>query len=539
MLRKTATPQAKVNRSIRISQTPGLAEVDQFLEQSMSAAHVGKTLEVRWFSPDKKLDFVLEVTGHQVGGDPEWRLSQAVDDESEHLWTYVSADMLLIHNLILTTCGESHKSFAGEGKILKTTDGYPQIYKMPSSYYSTPVEELQSAADQSGKPQAAVLRGDIEVIDVSNLLNSMRMSKASGRLTIKTEGDEAELFFDDGNVVHAKCPEAIGDECLLVVSTWKKGTFRLDPGVKSDRKTVRDPLEKLLLKGVLLSDKQNFLENYDVNMDTVLLKNRNDLAEADFEAVSQAVASGSYLSYDMTFQKNFYLAIDNKSTLRDIVKRLGLMRSQWVPLLVRMLKCQFISVQNASPNSVPLAVPKPIDRSAILSVMTVLKRPETGLLTYPAFLYFLEQEFLRHRRINKPMSVVVIEMRVNDDSPNGSHQPLPPALLGEVVRRIASLKRDVDYVAHYEMFDLAAILPDTTSDGAYIFTERIMAALFGDPLSTEFLDAQISLSMGIASVPADGTDLQTLLGAAEAARKQAQRMNRHALKFDTLKLPAS
>lgn len=540
MLKKTAEP-GKVNRSIRLSETPGLAEIDQFLTQSIADDQVGKTVEVRWFTPDKKIEFMLEVISHQRGGEPEWRFSQTVDGQLVHLWTYVSCDMLLIHNLILTTCGESHKSVAGEGKILKATD-YRQVYKMPSSYYTSSIDTLEKEHDKAkaGTPQETKeLAGDLSGIDLSSLLNSMRMSKLSGRLTVKGPTDEAELFFDDGNLVHARCQEATGEECVLVICTWRSGSFNFEPGVKSDRKTIREGLEKLLLKGVLLLDKQNYLDNCGVTPESILLRNRRDLAEAEFESISQAAASGSYLSYDMTFQKNFYLVVDDKSTLQEVITRLNLMRSQWVPLLVRMMKCRFISLQNPPVKAQPQAVPKTIDRNAILSVMTVLKRPETGLLTYPAFLYFLEQEFLRHHRLNKPMSVVVIEMRVSDDSPNGTHQPLPPAILGEVVRRVSALKRDVDYLAHYEMFDLAAILPDTNSDGAYIFTERIMASLFGDPLDQHFGESQFSLSMGIATVPTDAGDLRTLLGAAEAARKHAQRLERHALKYEIVKQPTA
>ncbi len=42
------------------------------------------------------------------------------------------------------------------------------------------------------------------------------------------------------------------------------------------------------------------------------------------------------------------------------------------------------------------------DRSQIQGVMSKLVRPETGLYTYPMFL-FLEQEFHRYERLNAPI----------------------------------------------------------------------------------------------------------------------------------------
>lgn len=519
---------AKPAMSIRLSHTPGLAEVDQFLAQAFEGPG---SVEALWVTPDKKVEFQLAVRSNQRGGEPEWRLSQSIDGKIDVLWTYVSGDMLLIHNLILTTCGEQHKSFAGEGKIIRSTDMYNQVYKMPATYQAP----IEGASFVPGKPPTrppgtAHFEGELSETLACNLFNSIHMAGATGRLTIKAPGDEAEIFFADGKLLHARCREAYGGECVMVLCTWDEGHFRFDPDVRSDRKTVHQNIEKLLLKGVLLADKQRFLENNGVNANSVLVCARRDLAEAEFESISTAAESGSYLSYDMTFQKQFYLAIDNKRTVTEVINTMGLLRSQWVPLLVRMIKCGFVKVQN--PPADRAVRPKAIDRGAIRSVMTALKRPETGLLTYPAFLYFLEQEFLRHYRNNKPMSVVLIQIRASETTSDGTHQPLPPVMLGEAVRRISHVKRDVDYLAHYEMFDIAAILPNTKSDGAVKFTERVMQQLTRAPLDDKLSStAQLSVCMGIATIPDDCKDLRMLLGSAEAALSRAELLNKNAVQF--------
>jgi diguanylate cyclase (GGDEF)-like protein len=519
---------AKPAMSIRLSNTPGLAEVDQFLAQAFESP---TTVEALWVTPDKRVEFQLSVRSNQRGGEPEWRLSQSVDGKVDVLWTYVSGDMLLIHNLILTTCGEQHKSFAGEGKIIKSTDLYNQVYKMPATYQAP----IEGAAFVPGKPPTrppgtSHFEGELSETLACNLFNSIHMAGATGRLTIKAPGDEAEVFFADGKLLHARCREAYGGECVMVLCTWVEGHFRFDPDVRSDRKTVHQNIEKLLLKGVLLADKQRFLENNGVMPNSVLVCARRDLAEAEFESISAAAESGSYLSYDMTFQKQFYLAIDNKRTVTEVINVMGLLRSQWVPLLVRMIKCGFVKVQN--PPADRAVRPKSIDRGAIRSVMTALKRPETGLLTYPAFLYFLEQEFLRHYRNNKPMSVVLIQIRASETTSDGTHQPLPPIMLGEAVRRISHVKRDVDYLAHYEMFDIAAILPNTKSEGAVKFTERVMKQLTRAPLDEKMGgSAQLSVCMGIATIPDDCKDLRMLLGSAEAALSRAELLNKNAVQF--------
>ena len=44
--------------------------------------------------------------------------------------------------------------------------------------------------------------------------------------------------------------------------------------------------------------------------------------------------------------------------------------------------------------------------------MMSLRRPDSGFFTYPAFLYFLEQEYFRAYRTGSPMSVAIFQMSV-------------------------------------------------------------------------------------------------------------------------------
>jgi GGDEF domain-containing protein len=474
------------------------------------------------------MEFLLTVTPNPRGGEPQWELSQNVDGKTTPLWTYVSCDVLLIHNLIVTSSGEAHKSVACEGAV-RATDGYKLVYKLPGAYYNATIDLSGKEAEKQPKQNRAdAFSGDLSLMHISNVFNSLAIARSTGRLVVTTSDGQAEVFFEDGAPIHAKGSEANGDECIMVMCTWDQGKFTFEPGVKSDRRTIRDTMEKLLLKGVLLMDKQNFLKNAGFSPDAILVRNRNDLAEAEFEQVSNAMASGSFLSYDMTFQKQFYLSIDNKTAARELVQKMGLLRSQWVPLLVRMLKCQFVSFQQPAidKDQAPAIEPKLIDRNAIHSVMTVLRRPETGMYTYPAFLYFLEQEYLKHHRSGAPMSVAVIEMRMNSDSMGGTHLPLSPNILGEVVRRICKVKRDIDFLAHYEMFDFALILPSTNHDGGFRFAERMLAEILNTPLDRDFDNNSLSIAIGLSCVPDDTKDLRYLLAQCEAARNFAQQLNR-------------
>jgi GGDEF domain-containing protein len=236
----------------------------------------------------------------------------------------------------------------------------------------------------------------------------------------------------------------------------------------------------------------------------------------------------------MFAQKQFYLAIDNKATVGELVDKLQLTESQWIPLMCRMIKCDFVELVNSDPTHGPLPLERKIvDRQAIYTVMMSLRRPESGMYTYPAFLYFLEQESIRSLRSNKSLSLAVIEMRIS--GPHYEYRsPLPANILGECVRRISTIKRDADLLGHYEIFDAAVILPDTNNKGAKTFANRIIEAMRERPLTNE-TGAEIFIAVGTATMPEDVGDMGFLLSAAEAAKNAAQRTTDGVVSFHDIK----
>jgi hypothetical protein len=264
--------------------------------------------------------------------------------------------------------------------------------------------------------------------------------KLTGRLRLRTPTSDAEVYFDKGDPVHAVSGALKGDQCLISLLLANEGDFKFEPDILADKRTVREAADKIILKGALLRDKAVFLYNAGLRPNSVLVRKRKDIAEAEFEAISTSVASGSHLSFSMMAQKQFYLAVDDKSTVAAIVEKLRLTESQWVPILCRMIKANFLSIQTDKANNEASTdlERKLIDRQAIHAVRMSLRRQETGMYSYSALLYFLEQESLKHYRLNKPLSVAVIELRVAG-AIFEYRSPLPAPLMNECVRRIASL----------------------------------------------------------------------------------------------------
>jgi GGDEF domain-containing protein len=180
-------------------------------------------------------------------------------------------------------------------------------------------------------------------------------------------------------------------------------------------------------------------------------------------------------------------------------------------------------VQGAGKHLITNLEPKVIDKRAIHNVMMSLRRPDTGMFTYPAFLYFLEQEYFRAYRSASPLSVVIFQMRMksaNADDP--VREPLSLEALNEAVRRMSRVKRHVDLLAHYETFDYAFLLPNTKGSGVQAFIGRITKAVTAEPLAPGLPRDCVEMTFGSACIPEDTLELSLLLSAAEVAKNAAQ-----------------
>lgn len=265
-------------------------------------------------------------------------------------------------------------------------------------------------------------------------------------------------------------------------------------------------------------------------MDSVLVGKHRNLPEKDFERM---LASGAPI--DAEPQRRFYQAMDGRKTLMEIVNQSSWTRSQWVPVVANLVRCDLIVLADKPDGAASyLSIePKRIDRAAIETVTLSLRRAQTGMFTYPAFLYFLEQEYLRRYRTESPVSVVLFELRIRRSGLVPSREPLPLHAVSEAARRISKAKRPIDLLCHYEAQDYALLLPNTKAGGANIFANRLVKTLLAEPFPG-LEGFELSIAMGISSMPEDFLDMPLLLAGAEVARDQASRTNTHVLLFRDL-----
>jgi Diguanylate cyclase, GGDEF domain len=192
------------------------------------------------------------------------------------------------------------------------------------------------------------------------------------------------------------------------------------------------------------------------------------------------------------------------------------------PKVLELASSDSVSNKVDCEKSGSLLKPKVVDKRLIESITASLKSETTALFNYPAFLYFLEQEYFRASRMKSRFSVVTFEMQMKPAQAAWPAECLQLVPLWQATARINDVKRHIDTLAHYECNDFALLLPDTDSDGAQALVTRIKEDLLSSPLAPGVDSSNLHFAFGIATLPGACENLSKLLAAADIARAQAR-----------------
>ena len=141
----------------------------------------------------------------------------------------------------------------------------------------------------------------------------------------------------------------------------------------------------------------------------------------------------------------------------------------------------------------------------------------------------LDHEIKRAERNGSPLSVVLIDVDhfklVNDSY---GHQA-GDRILREIASRLMIGRREIDTVARYGGEEFIIILPDTNLVGADHVAQRLREDIesTGFAVSSSSQLAQLTISLGVASVPRDAQSKSDLLEAADVALYEAKNSGRN------------
>lgn len=496
---------------------PSVTDVQFMLDETLK--NKGKTVEMPYVVNGQNYLIAARVDLFGESHEPTWIYYKGDGETAEVVFQHSTGDVNLIHNLVLQTSPHGNDLNSSSYVSATANESAPKVTQTFTGI------ELSVMKDKS----KSILEGELANMQIPTLLQSINMSKMTGRLQIEHKASMAAIFFADGLPVHAVSPETKGDTAITEIITWEEGQFHFIPNELTEERTVNRRLDALLMEGVAMLDQSKYLTERGCKLESFIMKIHPQLTEEQFR---EAVSKGAPL--DLELQKRFYAAIDNRSTLLDVLRRRPMNKVEWMPVMFNLLSCNLVNVVDAPPagGRASLLQAVAIDRPAIQSVVRTLSRPETGVFNYPAFLYFLEQEYFKCAAMGVPLSVVLFEMKVKYGD---LLEAMPTNHVREAAKKIEATMRAFDVLGHFETFDFGLFLPNTYSKSAKLFCQRINEVLNAEQLIPG-PPSQVAVTFGIASAPEDTQDLGVLLSAAREARNRARESGSVVTLFSELEL---
>jgi CheY-like chemotaxis protein len=111
---------------------------------------------------------------------------------------------------------------------------------------------LEKLAKHASRP--GVIQGRLEEMSVPELMQSLEMGQKSCRLTLRHNGESAELYFTAGQCKHARLGAAEGDAVVYQTVNWSDGEFEIEFSMSSDRETTTHSTTGLLMEAMRLMD---------------------------------------------------------------------------------------------------------------------------------------------------------------------------------------------------------------------------------------------------------------------------------------------
>jgi GGDEF domain-containing protein len=370
-----------------------------------------------------------------------------------------------------------------------------------------------TAIDPTGEARL----GNLTEKPLTELLLHLSEEHFTGRVRLGREGQSAVMFLVDGIPVDASHGEARGNMALMELFLWQDGHFKITPSKVGSNRSVTWPLETIMQNKAHLTALVEDLESAGVFNTSSFKQTCPQLTQEQF-----FTALGDKTSINLDTLKLLYQQMDGRKTLADFESLNLFPKYILLRCLNYLMSRNLICISNKVQVKDKRAVKeKKIDAAAVRSVMLSLRNRDTGLLTAPAFLYFLEEEFFRSFRSRSSMSLLLVDLRQIEPTPQGvrinlvSRQTLADAAL-----QIFNCKRQTDGAGHYEAQTIALYLPNTNLSGATTMAKKIQKVLAARPLAG--MEGKMLVVMcAIAGIPEDCTNLNSLLASAEYALHKA------------------
>jgi diguanylate cyclase (GGDEF)-like protein/PAS domain S-box-containing protein len=153
--------------------------------------------------------------------------------------------------------------------------------------------------------------------------------------------------------------------------------------------------------------------------------------------------------------------------------------------------------------------------------------PLTGLYNRRGLFQLAEREVERYRRFGRPFCVYMIDIdhfkQINDTHGHAAGDQVLVGLANRLRQRI----RDIDIIGRYGGEELLVVLPETQLAQGLLAAERARGHVEQHPIRTEHGEIPVTISVGVAEIDAQISDLAALVDRADSAMYAAKQAGRN------------
>lgn len=532
--RPQSSPKPRSGSTIKLPQLWSIPEPEH-IRDMLQKAHKNQDtfIEQMWSVEGLDKIFILNAKIDNEG-DPLWVLKESKITDTKLLWEHRSRDTDLIHTLVVGECqgevSENSSSSQDYGvsnlNLNIQSEGQAQDGGQAASMAPpTPPSIKSSQSLPMMNNEDAILQGDLTKIQLPMVLQSVQMGKMTGRLAIRTESKGVDVYFDEGEPLHATDGVDKGNEVIFDLVCLQSGKFQFIPDERTVERSVTQRLDSLLMESISLVDQNNFLTKEGLKDSCYLISRHSNMGEQELAAT---LAQG--LPLDQNTQYDLMRHVGNYKQLQELLTNKPLKRSEWIPILFNLVTLGIVSIAENPPQETGQAPveEEQIDYSTLAASLKPITRMETGVLIYPAFQYFLAQECYRNQICGIPVALAVFSITLREEG-----KELTNLDVFDIMSKISEMKRPIDILGHFQTFEYGLILPNMGSRSAANIVHQIQATMPSINFKSGISGANVILDFGIAGLPEHTTSMGQLIPAAAEARKRAETTSSHVMVFQS------
>jgi hypothetical protein len=159
------------------------------------------------------------------------------------------------------------------------------------------------------------LQGSLADIGTVDLLQFGQSGRKSGELLLASSTEEAKLYYDHGQLVHATLGSREGLEVIVEILGWSEGQFQFTSGVQTTSRTVHMDLPRALMSALKMRDDRLAASRAsNAGQDSTELTVRSELTAL----VAQFVSSTPNTKYACLFDVNWQTVAESGGVSGDI-----------------------------------------------------------------------------------------------------------------------------------------------------------------------------------------------------------------------------